>query len=285
MIRARSATMVNLRSSFSVLVIGLGLCIAPQVQAQNPPMNCTPDGIIEVCTAADSVAAPIATESVPAPAAMVIYKDGLLSISAENVSLSDVLHEVSAKTGATIEFPNGSATEPVFTHIGPGPVRDILATLLNGTKFNYVMLGSQNTADSLQKIVLTPSGQTTEAAEVAQSEAPSSISGSTAFSSRGRQGAAPQSAEPNRADFAAMVEARRREVMPLLRQRYAEAMEKAAADRASDQSSAQSTGSDSQTQPSGSSSQAQPSGSGSQTQSAGSDSQAQSSGSDPQTQQ
>jgi hypothetical protein len=277
MIRARSATMVNLRSSFSVLVIGLGLCIAPQVQAQNPPMNCTPDGIIEVCTAADSVAAPLATEPVPAPAAMVIYKDGLLSISAENVSLSDVLHEVSAKTGATIEFPNGSATEPVFTHIGPGPVRDILATLLNGTKFNYVMLGSQNTADSLQKIVLTPAGQTTEAA---QSEALSSPLPS-AFSSRKTQlPVTPAQAAQRQAESTATFEARKQEMMPILRQRYAEMMEKAAAARASDQSS----GSDSQAQPSGSGSQAQPSGPGSQAQPSGPGSQAQSTSSDSQAQ-
>jgi len=165
MIRPRSATIVNLRSSFSVFVIGIGLSIAPQVQAQNPPMNCTPDGIIEVCTAADSVAAPIGTDPAPAPTAKVTYKAGLLTISAENVSLSDVLHEVSTKTGATIEFPDGSATEPVFTNIGPGRVRDILATLLNGTKFNYVMLGSGNSSNALDKIVLTQGDQPTEVAE------------------------------------------------------------------------------------------------------------------------
>jgi hypothetical protein len=287
MIKARSATMVNIRSSFSVLAFGVGLCIASQMRAQNPPMNCTPDGIIEVCTAADSVAAPIATEPVPAPAAMVIYKDGLLSISAENVSLSDVLHQVSAKTGATIEFPNGSATEPVFTHIGPGPVRDILATLLNGTKFNYVMLGSQNTADSLQKIVLTPAGQTTE---VAQSEALSSPLPS-AFSSRKTQlPVTPAQAAQRQADFNAQLEARKQVMMPILRQRYAEIMEKVAAARASDQSSgsdsqAQPAGSDSQTQPSGSDSQTQPTGSGSQAQPAGSGSPAQPSGADSQPQQ
>ena len=165
MIRPHSATVVNLRSGFSVLVIGIGLCIAPQVQAQNPPMNCTPDGIIEVCTAADSVAAPVPNEPAPAPTAKVTYKAGLLMISAENVSLSDVLHEVSTKTGATIEFPEGSASEPVFTNIGPGPVRDILATLLNGTKFNYVMLGSENSSNTLEKIVLTQGDQPTEVAE------------------------------------------------------------------------------------------------------------------------
>jgi hypothetical protein len=215
MIRARSATMVNLRSSFSVFVVGIGLCIAPQVQGQNPPMNCTPDGIIEVCTAADSGASAIATEPVPvaAPAAKVTYKAGLLTISAENVSLSDVLHEVSAKTGAAIDFPNGSATEPVFTNIGPGPVRDILATLLNGTKFNYVMLGSENSSNTLDKIVLTQGDQPAEVAQNSVPGVPRKVQSPTA---------PPQSAEERTAAFMAEAEAGRAVAMQRAQEKFAD---------------------------------------------------------------
>jgi hypothetical protein len=221
MIRARSATMLDLRSSFSVLVIGLGLCVAPRVQAQNPPMNCTPDGIIEVCTPADS-AAPIATDPASAPAAKVTYKGGLLTISAENVSLGDVLHEVSTKTGATIEFPNGSATEPVFTNIGPGPVRDILATLLNGTKFNYVMLGSENSSNALDKIVLTQGDQPTE---VAESSIPNGAGQTSwqAHSFQKTQAAAgsEQTPEEKRAQFMQEVENMKAARMAEFEQKYA----------------------------------------------------------------
>lgn len=220
MIRARSATMLNLHSGFSVLVVGLGLCIAPQVQAQNPPMNCTPDGIIEVCTAADS-AAPLATEPVPAPASKVTYRGGLLTISAENVSLSDVLHEVSTKTGATIDFPNGSATEPVFTNIGPGPVRDVLATLLNGTKFNYVMLGSENSSNTLEKIVLTQGDQPTE---VADSSIPNGAAQTSwqAHSSQRTQAPAgsEQTPEERRAQFMQEVENMKAARMAEFEQKY-----------------------------------------------------------------
>jgi hypothetical protein len=225
MIRARSATMVNLRSSFSALVIGLGLCIAPHVQAQNPPMNCTPDGIIEVCTAADSVAAPIATVPAPpaAPAAKVTYKDGLLAISAENVSLGDVLHEVSAKTGATIDFPNGSATEPVFTSIGPGPVRDVLATLLNGTKFNYVMLGSEDSSNALEKIVLTPAGQSTEVAEAAADPAvPSVPTGRPRKGVSSPEASVPLIPQQREAAFMAEAQSAREAEMQRLQERYAD---------------------------------------------------------------
>jgi hypothetical protein len=101
--------------------------------------------------------------------------NGKLTITAENVPLSDVLSEISRKTGAALDIPGGTASERVFVNIGPSSVRDALVSLLNGTRFNYVMLGAENTADKLQKIVLTPADQTNEVAENSpsvQSQAP-----------------------------------------------------------------------------------------------------------------
>src|SRR5262249_39519942 len=49
-----------------------------------------------------------------------------------------------------------NATERVATRIGPGPVRDVLATLLNGTAFNYVMVGSASNPEGLSTLLLTP---------------------------------------------------------------------------------------------------------------------------------
>jgi hypothetical protein len=147
-----------------------------------------------------------------------------LSISAENISLSDVLHEVSAKTGAAIDFPNGSATEPVFTNLGPGPVRDILATLLNGTKFNYVMLGSENSSNTLEKIVLTQGDQPTE---VAEGSIPNGVAqpAPTARQLRRTQagaGGSDQSPEDKQAQFMAEVESQKAAVLQSLQQRYAD---------------------------------------------------------------
>ena len=41
------------------------------------------------------------------------------------------------------------------THLGPGPARDVLAALLNGSHFNYVMLGSAAHPDSVDRLILT----------------------------------------------------------------------------------------------------------------------------------
>jgi hypothetical protein len=52
-----------------------------------------------------------------------------------------------------MEIPS-NATERVVTHLGPGPARDVMAELLNGSRFNYVLLGSQSDANLLTRVVL-----------------------------------------------------------------------------------------------------------------------------------
>ncbi len=203
-----------------VLAIALELSLSVALHAQNPPMNCTPDGIIEVCTLADTSSTPAAAEAV-APAAPVqpvphiTYKDGQLTIIAENVPLSDVLHEVSRATGATLEVPAGSATEPVFANIGPASVRDVLVKLLNGTKFNYVMLGSSDTSSDLKKIVLTPSDQPAELAETSTPDAAPHVASQP-------QAGAEQSPDDKLAAFRAQVENFKAMRMQEVQQRYAE---------------------------------------------------------------
>jgi hypothetical protein len=94
-------------------------------------------------------------DQLPAVPPHVNYQDGSLTIVAENSTLGDILREVRKRTGASIDVP-GNAAERVATRLGPGPARDILATLLNGTSFNYVMVGSTSDPTALSSVVLTP---------------------------------------------------------------------------------------------------------------------------------
>lgn len=98
---------------------------------------------------------PPTPEQMPAVAPQVSYQDGLLTIVAPNSTMSAVLNEVHQKTGANIEIPPGSGNERVVGRMGPGPARDVLATLLNGSRFNYVMIGSDTNPSAIQRIVLT----------------------------------------------------------------------------------------------------------------------------------
>jgi hypothetical protein len=90
----------------------------------------------------------------PAAPPKVGFQGGLLTIVAQNSTLSDILRDVHKLTGATIDIPP-NANERVVTRLGPGAPRDVLATLLNGSSFNYVMLGSDADPSAVASVVLT----------------------------------------------------------------------------------------------------------------------------------
>jgi hypothetical protein len=97
---------------------------------------------------------PLTLEQMPASAPQVSFHNGQLTIIAPNSTLGDILRAVRAQTGASVEIP-GNAIERVVAQLGPGPARDVLASLLNGSHFNYVMLGSATDPAQVERIILT----------------------------------------------------------------------------------------------------------------------------------
>src|SRR2546426_9665027 len=97
---------------------------------------------------------PPTLEQMPASAPQVFFRNGQLTIVARNSTLGDILRAVHTQTGASVDVPS-NATERVVSNLGPGPARDVLASLLNGSHFNYVMLGSPNDPRMVQRIILT----------------------------------------------------------------------------------------------------------------------------------
>jgi hypothetical protein len=104
-------------------------------------------------------------EDMSASPPTVDYRNGDLTITAPNSTLSAILEAVRIKTGAEVEIPAGAASERVVGKVGPGAAREVLASLLNGSHFNYVMLGTETDPDSFAKLVLTPKEGTNGAAE------------------------------------------------------------------------------------------------------------------------
>jgi hypothetical protein len=98
---------------------------------------------------------PLTLEQQPAAPPQVAFHNGQLTIVAENSTLGDILRAVHNQTGAAVDVP-ANATERVVSRLGPGPARDVLAALLNGSHFNYVMLGSVADPRALDRVILTP---------------------------------------------------------------------------------------------------------------------------------
>lgn len=92
-------------------------------------------------------------DSTPAVAPHVSYTGGQLTIIAPNSTLGDILRAVRKQTSAEMEVP-ANANERVVTQLGPGPAREVVAELLNGSRFNYVLLGSPADANALTRVVL-----------------------------------------------------------------------------------------------------------------------------------
>jgi hypothetical protein len=113
-------------------------------------------------------------DQIPPTPAKVNFQGGLLTISAQNSTLGEILRDVRKLTGAAIDIPPGSgANERVIVSLGPGAPRDVLARLLNGSSFDYVMVGSNSDPGAVSSVMLMakPSapGETQTAANVYQS--------------------------------------------------------------------------------------------------------------------
>lgn len=64
-----------------------------------------------------------------------------LDIQATNSSLQQILKDISAATGASVEGLNKD--ERVFGEYGPGQARDVLSELLLGAGYNVIMIGDR----------------------------------------------------------------------------------------------------------------------------------------------
>jgi hypothetical protein len=101
-------------------------------------------------------APPPTLEQMPAQPPQVSYLNGQLTIISRNSTLADILHSVARLTGAAIELPPGAGFERVAGRMGPGPARNVLAELLNGSRYDYVMIASATNPGGLRHVILTP---------------------------------------------------------------------------------------------------------------------------------
>lgn len=84
--------------------------------------------------------------------AQVTYTNGMLSISADNSSLNQILRQISHETG--VKITGGVTDERVFGHYGPAAPADVLATLLTGNGSNMLLLHRDGNTPA--ELILTP---------------------------------------------------------------------------------------------------------------------------------
>jgi hypothetical protein len=106
----------------------------------------------------DVASAPAPAPEPPPKKVTVELQNGQLRITSEKGSLADILNEVRAQTGAEIAIPSGAEQEQVVTTIGPTTPRAALSELLNGSRYNFIIVGTDADPNQLERVVLTPKG-------------------------------------------------------------------------------------------------------------------------------
>jgi len=100
-------------------------------------------------------AEPVRLETSAQPTLEVTFRNGLLGIRANKVTLSEVLFAVQQRTGAEISIAAGAEQERVVADIAPGSAPEVLARLLNGSKFNFLILSAVNDPGQLDRVILS----------------------------------------------------------------------------------------------------------------------------------
>jgi antitoxin (DNA-binding transcriptional repressor) of toxin-antitoxin stability system len=101
-------------------------------------------------------AEPVSIENSAKPILDVSFSDGLLGIRASKVTLSQVLFAVQQRTGAEVSIAAGAEQEQVVADISPAPAQEVLARLLNGSHFNFLILSANDDPRQLDRVILSP---------------------------------------------------------------------------------------------------------------------------------
>ncbi len=91
----------------------------------------------------------------PPPPLVVSFQAGKLTISSNKASLSEILFAVHQRTGADIAIPAGAEQEQVVAQLGPASAPEVLSHLLNGSKFNFLILSSATDPGMLDRVILS----------------------------------------------------------------------------------------------------------------------------------
>lgn len=83
-----------------------------------------------------------------------------LTISANNSTLASILAEVQKCISEPIVIPEGAGNDRFFDTIGPGPIRKVLASLLDATGLNFVIESSDSDPQNIQTVVLMARSET-----------------------------------------------------------------------------------------------------------------------------
>jgi len=151
---ARRGTGFHLRSVAKASSV-LGLLLFARFAIADAAEGTVPSATATLVPAAAEP--PGSTVSAPPVSQKISYEGGQLQINAVNLTLADVLTKVAALTGVKIEVPADTGNERMpVVELGPGPARQVLASLLSDSNFDYLIQASEKDPEKIQNVLLMP---------------------------------------------------------------------------------------------------------------------------------
>lgn len=81
------------------------------------------------------------------------YVNGQMTVDASDADLNQILREIATKTG--MKVTGGVVDQKVFGHYGPGTVGTVLASLLDGTGANMMLVGATDGSNAPSELILS----------------------------------------------------------------------------------------------------------------------------------
>jgi hypothetical protein len=107
----------------------------------------------------------------PGSASVVFDSRGLLVV-ASNSSLAQILKEVSVETGAKVDGIDSD--QRIFGTYGPGPARDVISQLLDGSGYDVLMVGDRGEGTPRRVVLTARSGSASAKTTATNTPPPSS---------------------------------------------------------------------------------------------------------------
>jgi hypothetical protein len=132
----------NVWYAAAILLLGaLAASAQPLASDHQPPRKAKPKQVA-------------AAAALPEPVRLrVSCEGGLLSISAQDAWLRDILQQLRQCTGTVIDLPP-DADERIAVQLGPAPALQVVIALLDGTQFNYLISGNADDPGAVRTIQL-----------------------------------------------------------------------------------------------------------------------------------
>ncbi len=164
---------IPLRFTLAFLLGAVGVTESQQISTSQNPTNPQNSSAApsQAPTLQNTTVQPIALtpSQMPPSPPRITYAGGKLTVVANNAMLDDVVAEIGKAIGANVQGIQPQASERVFGQFGPAVPSQVIDTLLTGSQYDFVLVGSAGNFGSVREIILsrksTGTDQSTQSAQ------------------------------------------------------------------------------------------------------------------------